>query len=86
MGVPGRPNCTQLGRELHGELTAERGGVDNTEGVAAGVLAATAGVLAATWLGLGLWLWLGLWLGLGLGLGLPVHQGGVRGLQGQGQG
>ena len=57
MGVPGRPNCTQLGRELHGELTAERGGVDNAEGVAAGVL-------AATWLGLGLWLWLGLWLGL----------------------
>ena len=54
MGVPGLPNCTQLGRELHGELTAERGGVDNTgAGVAAGVLAATAGVLAATWLGLG---------------------------------
>ena len=50
MGVPGLPNCTQLGREL----TAERGGVDNTgAGVAAGVLAATAGVLAATWLGLG---------------------------------
>ena len=59
MGVPGRPNCTQLGRELHGELTAERGGVDNAEGVAAGVL-------AATWLGLGLWLWLGLGLWLGL--------------------
>ena len=44
MGVPGLPNCTQLGREL----TAERGGVDSTVGVAGGVLAATAGVLAAT--------------------------------------
>jgi len=71
MGVPGPPNCTQLGRELHGELTAERGGVDNTDGVAAGVLAATAGVLAATWLGLGLR------LGLGLGLGLGGLTGGV---------
>ena len=65
MGVPGPPNCTQLGRELHGELTAERGGVDNTDGVAAGVLAATADVLAATWLGLGL----GLGLGYGYGYG-----------------